>query len=128
MSAIRKISKFDRRCARNRFHLKQNLSGRKRLSIFKSNKNIYAQLIDDAAGHTVASASTSSPAFIKLWDGKADNRCSKVAADMLADIFVGNAKSVGISSERVVFDRGGYKYCGVVKAFADKVRSLGFVF
>lgn len=88
-----------------------------RLNVFKSNKAIYVQFIDDVAGKTLASASSK--------DLKIDNNnietCKKVG-----ELAANNAKKAGISE--VVFDRGGYLYHGKIKALADACREAGLVF
>ncbi len=93
-------------------------SDRPRLSVFKSNKNIYAQLIDDLSGHTLASASSA-----ELEAGKGvDVELSKTVGKKLAE----KAASSGIES--IVFDRGGYLYHGKIKALADGAREGGLKF
>lgn len=93
-------------------------SDRPRLSVFKSNKSIYAQLIDDLSGHTLAFASSS-----ELEEGKNANLdISKNVGKKLAE----KATSNGIES--VVFDRGGYLYHGKIKALADGAREGGLKF
>jgi large subunit ribosomal protein L18 len=90
---------------------------RPRLAVFRSNKHIYAQIIDDAAGRTVASAgSVALPG-----EGDKKNAARRVGSE-LADL----AKAAGVSS--VVFDRGGYQYHGRVKALADAAREGGLDF
>lgn len=89
---------------------------RPRLSIFKSNKAIYAQIIDDDKGATLVSASS-----IKMVNKKMMEKAVALGA-MIADL----AKSKKIT--KVVFDRGGYVYTGKVKAFADAARQNGLIF
>jgi large subunit ribosomal protein L18 len=92
---------------------------RPRLTVFRSNANIYAQLVDDRAGATKCSASTAEKEF-KAYGGNA-----KAAAEVgkrLAE----RAKALGITD--VVFDRGAYKYHGRVKALADAAREAGLKF
>ena len=93
-------------------------SGRPRLSIFRSNKQIYAQVIDDERGHTVASASS-----IELSNGDASK---VVAAQEVGASIAKRALQSGVKS--VVFDRGGYKYHGRVKALAEAARAGGLDF
>jgi len=95
---------------------------RPRLSVFRSNKHIYAQLIDDARGATIASASTMSKS-LKSTDAKV-----KVmeAAFAVGEKIASQAKEKGISAVR--FDRGGYKFHGQVKALADGARKGGLTF
>lgn len=92
---------------------------RPRVSIFKSINNISVQLIDDAAGKTLCSASTTSREF----KGKQINGASIQAAKEIGGIFVQKIKEANI--ETVVFDRSGYKYHGKVKAVAETLRAAG---
>ena len=96
----------------------QGTAVRPRLTVFRSNKNIYAQLIDDVAGHTLASSSSLEA---DLEAGKPTAVCEQVG-QRLAE----RAKAAGI--EAAVFDRNGYRYHGRVKALADGVRKGGLVF
>ena len=91
---------------------------RPRLSVFRSNKQIYAQVIDDIAGHTLVSAS-SVEATIEV-DGKID------AAKSVGAALAKRALEQGVN--KVVFDRGGYRYHGRVKALADAARAEGLDF
>jgi large subunit ribosomal protein L18 len=88
---------------------------RPRLSVFRSNKGVQAQVIDDVAGHTLAAVSWTEAELKSL--GTMDQ--AKKAGELLAD----RAKAAGI--ETVVFDRGGYRYHGRVKALADGARENG---
>ncbi|WP_017732350.1 50S ribosomal protein L18 [Nafulsella turpanensis] len=114
--ATKRLSRRDR----IRKGIRQQISGtpeRPRLSVFKSNKNIYAQLIDDLKGHTIAAASTR-----ELEVSNATVETSKNVGTRLAE----KAKEAGITE--VVFDRGGYKYHGQVKALAEGAREGGLKF
>jgi large subunit ribosomal protein L18 len=91
---------------------------RPRLSVSRSNKRIYAQLIDDAAGHTLAAAGSHESPLRGLAKGPAASEVGKLLAE--------RAKQAGV--ERVVFDRGGYKYHGRVKSLADGAREGGLQF
>lgn len=105
---------------RIRKSIRTQISGtpeRPRLSVYKSNKNIYAQLIDDSKGHTIAAASTR-----ELEVANATIDTSKSVGTRLAE----KAKEAGIAE--VVFDRGGYKYHGQVKALAEGAREGGLKF
>ncbi len=95
---------------------------RPRLSIFRSLHHVYAQLIDDASGHTIAAASTREKAVSE----GLDSRSSTAAAQRVGTIIAERAKAKGISA--VVFDRGGYKYHGRIKALADAARGAGLEF
>ena len=91
---------------------------RPRLSVARSNKRIYAQLIDDDRGHTLAAAGSHEAALRGLSKGEAAGEVGKLLAE--------RAKGAGVS--RVVFDRGGYKYHGRVKSLADGAREGGLQF
>jgi large subunit ribosomal protein L18 len=114
-----KLSLFDRRRQRVRSSLRQRAGGRPRLSVHRTGKHIYAQIIDDAAGKTLAAAST-------LTKG------SKASGATVADaIAVGKqiaeaGKQAGVTT--VVFDRGGFIFHGRVKALADAAREGGLEF
>jgi len=123
------INKPSRAVARQKRHYKMRryLSGtaaRPRLSVFKSNKYIYAQLIDDVAGHTLASASSTDAALVK--EAKLESQSSLDAAKAVGNAIAQKAKEKGV--EVVVFDRGGYIYHGKVKALADAAREAGLKF
>ncbi len=124
MGANRK--QFDRRAARVRRTLRKNAAAgpaaRPRLSVFRSSKHIYAQVIDDAKGCTVASASTLEKDLKSTLKTGAD----KAAAEAVGKLLAERAKKAGI--ERVYFDRGGYIYHGRIKALADGARAGGLSF
>ncbi|QFT31732.1 50S ribosomal protein L18 [Roseibium porphyridii] len=113
---------FERRRDRVRRSIRKAAGGRPRLSIFRSSKQIYAQIIDDAKGHTIASASTI----------ETDLKGSlKTGADVAAAAAVGKLvaeRAVAAGIKQVVFDRGGYMYHGRVKALADAAREGGLEF
>jgi large subunit ribosomal protein L18 len=95
---------------------------RPRLSVFRSLHHVYAQVIDDATGRTVVAASTREKAVADGLKSKA----STAAAQRVGEIVAQRAKEKGVTS--VVFDRGGYKYHGRIKALADAARSAGLEF
>ena len=103
---------------KSRFSIRKKVSGtleRPRLAVFRSNKEIYAQVIDDLAGNTLACASS------------ADAKGTKIEqATLVGKLIAENAKQVGIDT--VVFDRGGFVYHGRVKALADSAREAGLKF
>jgi len=117
-----KSDTFKRREQRVRTHLRNSAYGRPRLSVFRSGKHIYAQVIDDAKGHTLAAAS-SLDASIK---GAGDKGADKAAAEKVGKLIAERAKAAGV--DQVVFDRGGYIYHGRVKALADAARAGGLSF
>ena len=94
-------------------------SDRPRLSVFRSLDNIYAQVIDDAQGHTLVSASTLDREIRGLTDGLAKSDAAKVVGRVVAE----RALAAGVT--KVVFDRGGFQYHGRVKALADAAREAG---
>ena len=109
-----------RRSQRNRTRLRKLANGRPRLSVFRSSKNIYAQVIDDARGVTLAAASS-------LESGeKAAKGSDKDAAARVGALVAQRAMDKGVKD--VVFDRGGYLYHGRVKALADAAREAGLNF
>ena len=97
-------------------------TSRPRLSVFRSLKHIYAQLIDDSVGQTLLSISTLDQQVRNGTDGIAKTKQAELAGTLLAE----KALTQGIS--RVVFDRGGYIYHGRVKAFAQGARQAGLLF
>jgi large subunit ribosomal protein L18 len=109
----------NRRAQRNRTRLRKLANGRLRLSVFRSAKNIYAQVIDDAGGVTVAQASS-------LESGKDAKGADKDAAAAVGKLVAERALEKGVKD--VVFDRGGYLYHGRVKALADAAREAGLNF
>ena len=115
-----KISTDERRKLRVRRQLRKVANGRPRLSVFRSSKHIYAQVIDDTAGRTLAAASTKDKDF-----GGATGANIGAASVIGAEI-AKRAKKAGVES--VVFDRGGYIYHGRVKALADAAREAGLSF
>ena len=111
--------KFERRKARTRYALRQKASDRVRLSVYRSEKNIYAQIIDDKSGKTIVSASSK--------DAEMKEKGSTVAgAALVGKLIAERALKAGVTE--VVFDRGGYIYHGRVKALADAARENGLKF
>ena len=115
-----KLSLFDRRRRRVRSVLRSRAAGKPRLSIHRSGKHIYAQVIDDKAGTTVAAAST----LDKELKGKTG--ATREGAAQVGKTLAERAKAAGI--DRVVFDRGGFLFHGRVKALADAAREGGLEF
>ncbi len=107
-----------RRRTRIRRQLKRAANGRPRLSVFRSNKNIYAQVIDDLSGKTVASASS----LEKDVTGLANKDTAAVVGKLIAE------RAVQQGVKEVIFDRGPYLYHGRVKALADAARDGGLAF
>ena len=115
-----KMSLFDRRRRRVRSALKARASGKPRLSVHRSGRHIYAQVIDDAAGKTLASASSLDK------DLRGSTGATTDSAASVGKTLAERAKQAGVS--RVVFDRGGFLFHGRVKALADAAREGGLEF
>lgn len=113
---------FTRRSRRVRHSLKRAANGRARLSVFRSSKHIYAQVIDDRAGKTVACAST----LDKDLKGALPKGSDTTAAGAVGKLVAERAVKAGVKD--VVFDRGGYLYHGRIKALADAAREAGLNF
>ena len=117
----------EKRVARHRRHLRVRAkvvgtTSRPRLCVFRSLNHIYAQVIDDSQGHTLAFASTLEPEIKSEGDSKTKNAKSGLVGSLVAK----RALSKGIN--QVAFDRGGYKYHGRVKALAEAARQEGLKF
>jgi len=115
-----RLSLFDRRRRRVRTQLRSHASGKPRLSVHRSGRHIYAQVIDDAAGKTLAAAST----LDKELKGK--TAATTAGATAVGKALAERAKKAGVS--RVVFDRGGFLFHGRVKALAEAAREGGLEF
>ena len=108
---------------RIRFNIRKNVSGtatKPRLSVFRSNTDIYAQIIDDVNGVTIAAASTKDK-DIKAQAGNKSDKSKLVGAAL-------GRKAVDLGVKEVIFDRGGYLYHGRVKSVADGAREAGLQF
>ena len=114
------MSLFDRRKKRTRFRVVTNANGRPRLSVFRSGRHIYVQIIDDSAQTTLATASTNEKAqkAAKSWNVGAASGVGKTIAE----------RAIAKGIKKVVFDRGGYIYHGRIKALADAAREGGLEF
>ena len=115
-------SKKDKR-QKARFKIRKRISGTKempRLAVFRSNKEIYAQLIDDDSSSTLVAASSREKAASKDKTNKVDQ------AKLVGKVIAERAKDAGVKS--VVFDRGGFLYHGRIKALADSAREAGLNF
>jgi large subunit ribosomal protein L18 len=120
------MSEVTRSLARHRRHrrVRKSLAGtqeRPRLNVFRSSNHIYAQVIDDVAGHTLAAASDTEKA-LDASSAKTKTDRAKLVGKAVAE----RAKAKGVTA--VVFDRGGHKYHGRVKALADAAREAGLGF
>ncbi len=112
----------ERRKQRVRAKLRRGSAGRLRLSVFRSSQHIYAQVIDDEAGRTVAAASS----LDKELRGNLKTGADKAAAEAVGKLLASRATAAGV--DRVVFDRGSYVYHGRIKALADGAREGGLSF
>lgn len=120
MSEVKQL--FARRKRRTRFKLAQVATGRPRLSVFRSKRHTYAQIIHDGEARTLAFAST----LEKGGDKKKKSTSTVAAAESIGKLVAERALKAGI--KEVIFDRGGYLYHGRVKALADAARTAGLVF
>ena len=121
---IKNRSRNEMRIHRHR-RLRKRLAGTPscpRLSVFRSLKHIYAQIVDDEAGHTLTSASTLDKSLSDSLKNAADQEAAKVVGRLVAE----RAIAKGITT--VVFDRGGHLFQGRVKALADAAREAGLKF
>ena len=109
----------DKRKKRVRFKLKQ-VSSRNRLSVFRSNNHIYAQVIDDKKGTTLASASSVEKDLVKSNSGKKE--LAEIIGKKIAE------RSIAQGIKEVAFDKGKYKYHGLIKILADSARAEGLNF
>ena len=115
-----KLSLFDRRRRRVRTALRARAGGKPRLSVHRSGRHIYAQVIDDAEGRTLVSASTLDK------DLRGKTNATTEGAKQVGKTLAERAKAAGVTN--VVFDRGGYRYHGRVQAVADGAREGGLEF
>ena len=121
------MSKVDAKQARLHRHVRvrskiEGTDTRPRLSVFRSLSHIYAQVIDDGQGVTLVAASTLDPEVKKQMDGKSKSEQAKIVGSVVAQ------KAAGKGIKEVVFDRGGFRYHGRVKAVAEGAREAGLIF
>ena len=110
---------IDKRTKRVRYKLKK-ISNRKRLTVFRSNKHLYAQIIDDSVGKTLASASSKEKGI------DTDIKDRKSMAEAIGKNIAQRSIKKGI--KEVAFDKGKYKYHGLIKILADSARTQGLIF
>lgn len=113
---------FARRKTRNRYQLRLKSGGRPRLSVYRSGRNVYAQVIDDAKGLTVASASSNEKDAKSALQKGSDLAAAALVGKLVAE------RAIAQGVKDVVFDRGGYIYHGRVKALAEAAREGGLNF
>ena len=116
------LTSREKRTHRVRRAIRRAANDRPRLSVYRSSKNIYAQIIDDSAGRTLAAAST----MEKDLRGKRKTGADQAAAAEIGKLIAERASKAGV--KQVVFDRGGYLYHGRVKALAEAAREGGLDF
>ncbi len=119
---LRKMTDKQRRRLHRKIHIRKSVYGtaeRPRMSVFRSGRNLYVQVIDDDEGKTLASISTLEKDFVNL-------RANVASAEKLGEAMGQRLKEKNIT--KVVFDRNGYLYHGVVKALADATRKVGIDF
>lgn len=121
MNIVEKRKRYSKRSRRVRLRI-VGLSSRPRLSVFRSNAHIYAQIIDDVEGRTLVSASSCDPGLKDRIKSGGSVEAAKIVGQTIAD----RAKAIPI--ELVVFDRGGRLYHGRVQALAEAARSAGLKF
>ena len=109
----------DKRTKRIRYKLKK-VSSRNRLSVFRSNNHLYAQIIDDKKGVTLASASTVEKSMSKTSNGRKE--LAEIVGKLIAE------RSIAKGIKDVAFDKGKYKYHGLIKILADSARTEGLNF
>ena len=116
------LEQYQFRKARTRRNIRKQSTGRVRMSVCRTLKHIYAQLIDDAKSQTVAAASSLSPEL----DGKIKNGGNIAAAEAVGKLVAEKALAKGV--KQIVFDRGGHVYHGRIKALAEAARKAGLDF
>ncbi len=125
MATAKQLKKKNAQLSRRHRRIRARISGtpeRPRLNVFRSSVNIYAQVIDDLSGRTLASASTIDHEVVEQITGKSKVEAAKIVGQVLAE----RAKVANVS--KVVFDRGGYQYHGRVAALAEGAREGGLDF
>jgi large subunit ribosomal protein L18 len=125
MASAKQLKKKSAQLDRRHKRVRSRVSGtaeRPRLNVFRSLTNIYAQVIDDLSGHTLASASTIDKGVAAQLEGKSKVDAAKIVGQVLAE----RAKAAGVNA--VVFDRGGYRYHGRIAALAAGAREGGLNF
>ena len=115
----------ERRKIRNRNRVKAMMSTRKRLSVFRSNKNIFAQIIDDITGVTIASASSLEKELVDK-NKKNEKKDKFITEQKVGDLIAQRSIKKGIN--KVVFDKGLYKFHGRIRALAESARKSGLKF
>ena len=124
MSVLRSIRKLSKR-GRRRIRVRKKVRGtaeRPRLSVFRSAKHVYAQIVDDKAGKTLVAESTMSPAFREKMKSGGNSKAAALVGNLIGE------KAVQQGIKEVYYDRNGFTYAGRIKALADGVREKGIKF
>ena len=116
------MSLYNKRKKRNRNALKKKSNGRLRLSVFRSSRHIYSQIIDDVQGTTITAASSLESNIKKQFKNCGTKEVATIVGKLIAE------KAIKQGVKKVVFDRGGYIYHGRVKNLADAAREGGLIF
>jgi large subunit ribosomal protein L18 len=120
-----RIDKIQKAALRRRYHVRKKVFGtreRPRLTVFRSNRHIYAQIIDDAAGATLVAASTRSKALRDQLSSCGGKKAAQAVGEAVAK------QAVGVGIKCVCFDKNRYKFHGRVQALAEAARKTGLVF
>ena len=120
-----RIDKVQKAAIRRKYHVRKKVSGtpdRPRLSVFRSNRHIYAQIIDDTAGATLASASTRTKALRDQLPKAGNTKAAAIVGEAIAK------QALGVGIKCVCFDRNRYKFHGRVRSLAEAARKAGLVF
>jgi len=120
-----RAEKIKKAALRRKYHVRKKVIGtreRPRLSVFRSNRHIYAQIIDDTAGATLVSASTRAKSIREQLSASSNCKAAEVVGENIAK------EALGVGIQRVCFDRNRYKFHGRVKALAEAARKAGLVF
>ena len=120
-----RIDEIKKAALRRKYHVRKTVFGtpdRPRLSVFRSNRHIYAQIIDDVAGATLVSASTRSKGLRNQLPNSGDKKAAQIVGEAIAK------QALGVGIKCVCFDRNRYKFHGRLKALAEAARKAGLVF
>jgi large subunit ribosomal protein L18 len=120
-----RIDEIKKAALRRKYHVRKKVFGtsdRPRLSVFRSNRHIYAQIIDDVAGATLVSASTRSKGLRNQLSNGGDKKAAQIIGEAIAK------QALGVGIKCVCFDRNRYKFHGRLKALAEAARKTGLVF
>ena len=122
---VRASEKIKKAVMRRKYHVRKKVFGtpdRPRLSVFRSNKHIYAQIIDDTAGATLVSAGTRAKSLREKLANTGNTKAAQVVGEEIA------RQALGVGIKCVCFDRNRYKFHGRIKALAEAARKAGLVF